>query len=455
MSITHNSVFKFILNHLSQIGEKIFNTENYIICGKVSRITGMTIVAQGINAPIGASCRVFIENTQSVLGEVIGFGNGCTNLMLYGNAEGVKQNTAVCVVDENPKVKVGDAYLNRMLDALGNPIDNQGTIPFTKHYPLIAHPINPLERKRIQEPLDVGVRAINALITVCKGQRLGIFAESGIGKSVLLGMMTQFSQADVVVVGLIGERGREVKEFIEEIIGEKGLEKTVIIASPADTSPLLKVHGALRATALAEYFRDMGKDVLLIVDSITRFAQALREISLSCGEIPTTKGYTPTVFAKLSQLVERSGNGKVGQGSITAFYTVLIDKDDMVDPVGDHLKSLLDGHIVLSRELAESGHYPAIDIDRSISRVMVSVVSDEHFAYALKLKQLYSAYMKNHDLIKIGIYQRGSDYTVDEAVGSWPRIQKFLQQGIQESADYQSSLHELHSIITEQAEKIT
>jgi flagellum-specific ATP synthase len=308
--------------------------------------------------------------------------------------------------------------------------------------------INPLSRQPIEEPLDVGVRAINSLLTVGRGQRIGLFAGSGVGKSVLLGMMARYTSADVIVVGLIGERGREVKEFVERILGKEGLKRAVVVATPADNPPLMRLHGAWRATAIAEYFRDQGKSVLLIMDSLTRFAQAQREIGLAIGEAPATKGYPPSVFARLPQLVERAGTGASGRGSITAFYTVLTEGDDQQDPIADSARAILDGHIVLSRRIAESGHYPAIDIEASISRVMHDIVPHEHTAAARRFKQILSMYQQNRDLIAIGAYQKGSDPRIDASIELWPSMQKFLQQDLQERFAFDESVAALHALVT-------
>jgi flagellum-specific ATP synthase len=305
---------------------------------------------------------------------------------------------------------------------------------------LTGKSINPLSRAPILEPLDVGVGAINALLTVGRGQRMGLFAGSGVGKSVLLGMMTRYTNADVIVVGLIGERGREVKEFVQNILGEAGLSRSVVIATPADTSPLMRLHGAMLATSVAEHFRDQGKQVLLLMDSLTRFAQAQREIALAIGEPPATKGYPPSVFAKLPQLVERAGNGKVGGGSITAFYTVLTEGDDQNDPIADAARAILDGHLVLSRELAEAGHYPAIDVEASISRAMTEIVNPEHEQAARRFRQIYSTYRQNRDLISVGAYQAGSDPRIDEAVVMYPQLNNFLQQNIHQQISWAESL---------------
>jgi flagellum-specific ATP synthase len=311
---------------------------------------------------------------------------------------------------------------------------------------MYSPPINPLRRAPIKEVLDVGIRAINSCLTVGKGQRMGLFAGSGVGKSVLLGMMARYTTADVVVVGLIGERGREVKEFIEDILGDDGLARSVVVAAPADNPPLLRLQGAFYATAIAEYFRDQGKNVLLIMDSLTRYGMAQREIALAIGEPPATKGYPPSVFAKIPVLIERAGNGSEGGGSITAFYTVLTEGDDLQDPIADSARAILDGHIVLSRELADAGHYPAIDIEKSISRSMHTITGEDQQKQMRKLKQLVSRYQRNRDLINVGAYSAGSDPILDEAIAKNGQIEAFLQQGILEKVSIPQSLGELSSL---------
>lgn len=432
--------------HLQKMLAVIGESDFLVISGTISKISGMKIEAVGLNTPLGTVCKIVISPIHSIFAEVIGFSDKITYLMANQDVSGLRQGAKVTPISLSNKAHVGMALLGRVIDATCQPIDDLGPIVYEGYYPLISKPLNPLSRKRIDEPLDVGIKAINGLLTVGKGQRLGIFAGSGVGKSVLLGMMTQFTKADVVVVGLIGERGREVKEFIEENLGAHGLEKSVVVASPADTSPLMRVNGASLATALAEYYRDRGLDVLLIVDSLTRFAQAQREISLSVGELPATKGFTPSVFAKISQLVERSGNGHKGQGSITAFYTVLVEGDDHNDPIADHARSVLDGHIVLSRSLADAAHYPAIDIEKSISRVMNNVVSTDHLELASHFKRLYSSYMKNRDLVQVGMYHAGTDRVLDEALKFKDKFDKFLVQGLTDGAGMEESMAQLQNV---------
>jgi flagellum-specific ATP synthase len=435
-----------IANHFQKIANSIEQNSSVTISGTITRMTGTKIEAVGMTVPLGTLCKIGITDDHFINAEVIGFSENITYLMASENVEGIKQGSPVIPYAQQRIAKVGMKLLGRVIDGEGKPIDGRGILETDENYPMIAKPINPLMRKKITEPLDVGIRAINALLTVSKGQRLGIFSGTGVGKSVLLGMMTHFTKAQIVVVGLVGERGREVKEFIEQNLGEEGLAKSVVVAAPSDTSPLMRINSALLATSIAEYYRDKGLDVLLIIDSLTRFAQAQREISLSVGELPATKGFTPSVFAKLSSLLERSGNGIENQGSITAFYTVLVEGDDRADPVADHAQSVLDGHIVLSRQLADAGHYPAIDIEQSISRVMTSVVDENHLRYASRFKQLYSAYSQNKELINIGMYQAGADRNIDEAIRYKDVMRNFLCQRINESSSMSTSLEQLMTL---------
>jgi flagellum-specific ATP synthase len=338
------------------------------------------------------------------------------------------------------RLPLGDGLLGRVVDAQGEPLDHAGALQNVTARSLRREPINAMERAPVREPLDTGVRAINALLTVGRGQRLGLFAGSGVGKSVLLGMMARYTAADVIVVGLIGERGREVKEFVEDILGQQDRSRAVVVAAPADAPPLLRMQGASYATAVAEYFRDQGKHVLLLMDSLTRYAMAQREIALAIGEAPATKGYPPSCFAKLPALVERSGNGLNGMGSITAFYTVLSEGDDQQDPIADASRAILDGHIVLSRALAEGGHFPAIDIEQSASRVMVNVVPAQHFELARDFRATWSRYQKSSDLVQVGAYVGGSDPQLDEAIRLQPAMQAFLQQGMRTAASLNDSV---------------
>ena len=418
-----------------------------VVEGKLTRMVGLTLEAVGCQAPVGARCIVKGPQDTDVEAEVVGFAGDKLFLMPTGNIRGLTPNAKVIPTDKVYDVPVGKQLLGRVLGGTGEPLDGLGKLKCEQRQPIYGRPINPLRRSPIRQPLDVGVRAINALMTVGRGQRMGLFAGSGVGKSVLLGMMTRFTTADVIVVGLIGERGREVKEFIENILGPQGMSRAVVVASPADDAPVVRLHGAALATSIAEYFRDSGLNVLLLMDSLTRYAQAQREIALAIGEPPATKGYPPSVFAKIPQLVERAGNGEENGGSITAFYTVLVEGDDTNDPISDAARAILDGHVVLSRELAEAGHYPAIDVEASISRAMTEIASPDHIKSSQRFKQVYSRYQQQRDLISVGAYQAGSDAATDEAILLNPKLMKFLQQGMHESVTLKSSLDSLHTVL--------
>jgi flagellum-specific ATP synthase len=453
-------------SYLRDCGELAAIAEPMQICGRVTRVTGLVMEAVGLNLAVGSACTVPLYNGVRIEAEVVGFQDDRLFLMPQGDVEGVVPGSRVYPVevpqtlpppgsvnhprrrpsDRGRHLPVGNELLGRVLDGAGRPLDGLGPVHASHAAPLNVRAVNPLSRAPITETLDVGVRAINSMLTVGRGQRMGLFAGSGVGKSVLLGMMARYTAADVIVVGLIGERGREVKEFIEQILGTHGLARSVVVAAPADSPPLLRLQGATYATAIAEYFRDQGKNVLLIMDSLTRFAMAQREIALAIGEPPATKGYPPSVFAKLPALVERAGNGREGGGSITAFYTVLTEGDDQQDPIADAARAILDGHIVLSRSLAESGHYPAIDIEQSISRAMHTITSTEHQYVTRRLKQLMARYQRNRDLISVGAYSAGSDPLLDEAIARMPAIEAFLQQDIAESAGINESLGQLAAL---------
>ncbi len=415
--------------------------------GVLTRMVGLTLEAAGCQAAVGDRCDVLSTDGSTVEAEVVGFSGDRLYLMPTGDIHGLKPNARVIPRIGAGMAVVGPQLLGRIVDGAGTPLDGMGALGCDDRIRLTGTSMNPLSRQPIEEPLDVGVRAINSLLTVGRGQRIGLFAGSGVGKSVLLGMMARYTSADVIVVGLIGERGREVKEFVERILGKEGRKRAVVVATPADNPPLMRLHGAWRATAIAEYFRDQGKSVLLIMDSLTRFAQAQREIGLAIGEAPATKGYPPSVFARLPHLVERAGTGASGRGSITAFYTVLTEGDDQQDPIADAARAILDGHIVLSRRIAESGHYPAIDVEASISRVMHDIVPHEHTVLARQFKQTLSTYQQNRDLIAIGAYHKGSDPRIDASIALWPRMQKFLQQDLQERVDYRTSVSALGSLL--------
>lgn len=418
------------------------------VAGRLVRMVGMTLEVVGTFAPIGSRCQIMREPLAPIEAEVVGFHDGRLFLMPIGDTQGLSPNAEVLPMDGGVKVGVGEQMLGRVLDGSGQPLDGLGPIEVDEFVPLSGQRINPLSRHPITEPLDVGIKAINGLLTLGKGQRIGLMAGTGVGKSVLLGMMTRFTDADIVVVGLIGERGREVNEFVRQNLGTEGLKRSVVVATPADDAPLMRLHGAMMATAIAEYFREQGKNVLLLMDSLTRFAQAQREIALAVGEPPASKGYPPSVFAKLPQLVERAGNGDLGGGSITAIYTVLAEGDDQADPIVDSARGVLDGHIVLSREIADGGRYPAIDIESSISRVMVDIVSDKQLKMAKKFKQLYSTYQQNHDLISVGAYRQGTDADIDESIAKHSHLNQFLSQEIRQHFSVSESLDALHGSLS-------
>ena len=433
--------------------------------GHLTKVTGLVMEAVGLKMPVGSTCAIRLERT-TVEAEVVGFSGEKLFLMpendLYGLVPGARVMPIEPVhilklggkrkplrrrlSDRAKHLPVGDMLLGRVLDGAGKPLDQLGPLQESASAPLQSRPFNPLERASIDTALDVGVRAINSLMSVGRGQRMGLFAGSGVGKSVLLGMMARYTSADVTVVGLIGERGREVKEFINDILGKEGMARSVVVATPADTSPLMRMQGSAYATTIAEYFRDQGKNVLLIMDSLTRYAMAQREIALAVGEPPVTKGYPPSVFAKLPQLVERAGNGLEGSGSITAFYTVLTEGDDQQDPIADSARAILDGHIVLSRRLVEQGHYPAIDIEASISRVMSHLATPEHASLVQRFKHMYAHYQRNRDLISVGAYISGSDPLLDEAIKLYPRMEEFLKQDMNQSETYATSLEQLAAL---------
>jgi flagellum-specific ATP synthase len=417
--------------------------------GRLTRMVGLTLEAVGCNCIVGDRCLIESVSGSSIEAEVVGFDGNKTFLMPLTAADGLKPGALVTPADTISEVAVGWGLLGRVLDGAGNVLDDKGPLDVDAYIPFTGRIINPLARAPIRNPLDVGIKAINALLTVGVGQRIGLFAGSGVGKSMLLGMMTRFTTADIVVVGLIGERGREVKEFIEDILGEEGLKRSVVVASPADDSPLMRLRASMLTTRIAEYFRDQGKSVLLLMDSLTRYAQAQREIALSVGEPPATKGYPPSVFAKLPQLVERAGNGKKGGGAITAFYTVLTEGDDQQDPIADAARAILDGHIVLSRSLAEEGHYPAIDIEASISRVMPHITTNEHLQDAMRFKQIFARYQQARDLISVGAYVPGSDPQTDFAIERIDKMKEFLKQDLKDASVLPMSISQMRSTIAQ------
>lgn len=443
------------LSELERQEQLMASVPPYRAYGRLIRATGLVMEAVGLKLPIGTLCIVERKGADGLVcveSEVVGFSGQTLYLMPLENVDGILPGARVYApcdpggMMQGKYLPVGPQLLGRVLDASARPLDGLPMPAVGEKATLFTAPFNPLQREPIRQVLDVGVRAINGLLTIGRGQRMGLFAGSGVGKSVLLGMMARYTTADVVVVGLIGERGREVKDFIENILGQEGLQRSVVIAAPADVSPVLRMQGAVYATRIAEDFRDRGMNVLLIMDSLTRYAMAQREIALAIGEPPATKGYPPSVFARLPALVERAGNGIQGGGSITAFYTVLTEGDDQQDPIADSARAILDGHIVLSRRLAEAGHYPAIDIEASISRVMTELTEPTHFKKVQRFKQLLSSWQRNRDLISVGAYASGSDPMLDQAIQCYPAMERFLQQEIRECVRYDASYHELAAL---------
>ena len=415
----------------------------YSVSGRVSRFDGQIIECDGFPATIGTLCEVDTQDGTWVNAEVIGFNNNYNILSVHDHDAQISVGARVVVSDDGHSIKVGPGLLGRAVDALGHPLDDGPPLQLDMLWPLNGKKTNPLARRPVKKQLDVGVRVINSLLTVGQGQRIGIIAGSGVGKSVLLGMMTRFTAADVVVVGLIGERAREVASFAAEVLNSDSRDRTVIVAEPADRSPLLRIRGANRATAIAEYFRSVGKNVLLIMDSLTRVAHARREIGLALGEQPTSKGYPPSVVSMIPTLVERSGTGVGSEGSITSFYTVLADGDDANDPVVDTARAILDGHILLSREQTQMGIYPAVDVPASVSRVMNDIASPKQLQAAQYFRRLVALYMENRDLILMGGYAPGQDADLDMAVQLWPKLMAHIQQPFNESADAAQSIQAL------------
>ena len=407
--------------------------------GRISQVVGLIAQGDSLGMGIGSLCSIINDHGHEIKAEVVGFKKEKALFMPYGDIRGISLGARIIPIAATPLVGVSDQLLGRVIDGMGMPIDGKGEIEYTQEYNLYGKPIGPMEREPIKEPLDVGVAAINSMITLGKGQRVAIMSGSGVGKSVLMGMMTKHTSADVVVIGLIGERGREVKDFINDTLGEEGLKRAVVVAATSDSPPLVRIRGAYLATTIAEYFRDQGKDVLLMVDSITRFAMSSRDVGLAAGEPPTSRGYTPSFFVQIPILLERAGNMENG-GSITGIYTVLVEGDDLNDPVGDTVRSIVDGHIVLSRDLANKGHYPAIDILASISRVMRDVCQKDHVAVRDKAVSVLAAYSSAEDMITIGAYIDGSDPDVDEAKRLMPGIVQFLRQGMDRKLDMASSV---------------
>ena len=418
----------------------------YQVEGRLSKVVGLRLEARGCQAPVGGRCQIIPPVGAEIDAEVVGFAEDKVFLMPTDSGLGLTPEARVLPIPHSQKAEVGFQLLGRVIDGAGNPLDSAGPIILDHAVPLSGSPINPLSKRSIDEPLDVGIRSINALLTIGRGQRLGLFAGSGVGKSTLLGQMTRHTEAEIVVVGLIGERSREVRDFIQQTLGAEGMRRAVVVATPADSAPLARLHGAMRATAIAEYFREKGKNVLLLMDSLTRFAQAQREIALSIGEMPVARGYPPSVFAKLPQLVERAGNGDDRGGSITAIYTVLAEGDDQDDPIVDAARAILDGHIVLSRGLAESGLYPAIDIESSVSRLMTQITDQTQQKSAQRFLQMMATYTQNQDLINVGAYNAGTDAEIDIAVSMRRQLLDFLRQGVDDRIDMDESCDALAAL---------
>jgi len=442
---------------VARVRSRIETVQPWRTSGRVMRASGLIIETVGLQVPLGGGCLIELpssgdDDARFAEAEVVGFSDDKLFLMPLAGVTGLQPGARVFALGEGMRgtarrFPLGEPLLGRVVDGNGEPLDGLGSLDDAPHGHLTVKPLNPLARAPIEEQIDVGIRAINALLSVGRGQRMGLFAGSGVGKSVLLGMMARYTRADVIVVALIGERGREVQDFIDNILGKKGRERAVVVAAPADTSPLQRLQGAAYATRLAEWFRDQGLAVLLIMDSLTRYAMAQREIALAVGEPPATKGYPPSVFAKLPNLVERAGNATRGGGSITAFYTVLTEGDDQQDPIADAARAILDGHIVLARALADAGHYPAIDIEGSISRAMPAIVDERQQRQAQRFKQLFSRYQRNRDLISVGAYSPGHDPGLDEAVQRYPQVEAFLQQGMDEAASISDSRNALAGVV--------
>jgi len=415
--------------------------------GSLSRVTGMILTARGIRAPLGAYCEVLTEEGAAVMAEVVGFKDAEVMLMPLSSVAGLLPGAAVRVLSFTARVGISESVLGRVLDGMGEPLDGGARISPEVFVPLKGVPLNPLNRGAISSPLDVGVRSINTFTQIGQGQRVGLMAGSGVGKSMLLSMMTRFTSADVVVIGLIGERGREVLEFVHETLGEEGLKRAVVVAAPGDTSPVIRLRASHYATAIAEYFRDRGKNVLLLMDSLTRLAHAQREIGLAVGELPTTKGYTPSVFSLINELIERAGATR-HQGSITGIYTVLAEGDDAMDPVVDSARAILDGHVLLSRDLAAMGQYPAVDISVSISRLASKLLTNDRKDLVQKFRRLHAVYEENKDLISVGAYRAGTNPELDEAMQRREVMRNFLRQGTEQQVTIDESFALLAQILS-------
>ncbi|MFZ5451889.1 MAG: FliI/YscN family ATPase [Thermodesulfobacteriota bacterium] len=418
----------------------------YSLTGRVQAMVGLVISSRGPQSAVGGVCRVELPPPRKpILAEVVGFRPQEVLLMPYGEVRGIRPQARVVLTDRQAAVPVGEGLLGRVIDGLGKPLDGRGPITHQAHYPLYSAQLNPCSRQSISQPVDVGIRAINGLLTMGKGQRIGIFAGSGVGKSTLMGMIARHTKSDISVIALIGERGREVKDFIEKDLGPEGLARSCVVAATSDSPPLVRLRGAYLATAIAEYFRDQGHDVILMLDSITRFSMAGREIGLAIGEPPTARGYTPSVFTQMPRLLERAGTC-AGKGSITGIYTVLVEGDDLLEPIADTARSILDGHIVLSRDLADKGHYPSIDVLGSISRLMPQVTDPEHLKNREKLVRVAAAYRRAEDLININAYVKGSNADIDFAMEKHQAVDRYLRQAVAEPVSLAQAQEELAAI---------
>ena len=416
-------------------------------CGTLVRLVGLRMEARGIMASVGSSCEILGQDGHKIEAEVVGFNDKTLYLMPLTEPVGIGPGASVRLAANLGTACLGPELLGRVIDGRGEPSDGKPKPDCKQRLSLLGLPINPMERGPIDSVLDVGVKAINGLLTLGRGQRVGLIAGSGVGKSVLLGMMTRFTKADVVVIGLIGERGREVQAFIQESLGEEGLAKSVVVAAPANVSPVLRLKAAHMTHVIAEYFRDQGLNVLMLVDSLTRVAHAQREIGLAIGEPPPAKGYPPSVFALLPNLIERAGVGRHGHGSITAIYTVLAEGDDANDPIVDIARASLDGQVMLSRKLADAAHYPAIDLNGSISRVMQTLLPPDDMKLANKFRRMWSLYQQNQDLIQVGAYEAGSNPTLDEAIRLREEMDTFLRQDMHEGQDEEITRHEIRTLL--------
>lgn len=431
------------LSHCIQAAE---DTPLITVGGRVNQVIGMVLESLGPGIPVGSICEVDVfKGRGKVPAEVVGFREGKVLLMPLGEMRGVEPGSAIRLVGGQASVPVAESLLGRIIDGLGNPMDGKGPLDAEMHYPLYAEPLNPMERERILEPVDVGVRSINGLLTLGKGQRIGILAGSGVGKSTLLGMIAKHTAADISVIALIGERGRELKDFIERDLGPEGLARSVVVVATSDQPPLVRMRGAYLAMAISEFFRDRDRDVILMMDSVTRFAMSSREVGLAIGEPPTSRGYTPSVFGQLPKLLERAGTCE-GKGSITGIYTVLVEGDDMNEPIADAVRSIVDGHILLSRDLASQGHYPAIEVMGSVSRCMTDVVPKEQVAKAHAFLEVMATYRRSEDLINIGAYAKGSNKKIDNAIAMIDKLNGYLRQPVDEKVSFAESAKQLAAL---------